>query len=220
MDSMERIVQVVSVIFQLAPGPSHVEDTLQDVKPQERQDQHALVRARTIKLQGQNTWQNLVCDEAAVNHGQDALARVIGCGADHSWAQDDMAASVPMDKTVADLERHRREAVDGFVRPLSVRSGQMRQHELVAAAAVHGQIQLGAGEVLCSTSPIGRVAPLLLYLQQMMLCKCILPNPPKVDSDRGHFPFEVLALGAPPNVHNAVEDNALELRGHDDLSEE
>ena len=62
-------------------------------------------------------------NETTVDHGQQALASVIGCCAYHSWAQDDMASFVPVYETVAHLERHSGKTVYGFIRAFSVRRG-------------------------------------------------------------------------------------------------
>ncbi len=71
-----------------------------------------------------------------VDHTGQALASVICGHTDYTWAQYDVAPAIPMHDAVEYLHRDRREAVDCLRRAFRSRSRHVRQHELVARAAI------------------------------------------------------------------------------------
>ena len=81
------------------------------------------------------------------------------------------------------------------------------------------QIQL-LTRIGCSCScPVGRVAPLLLNLQKVVLRQCLLPHTSQVLWRLCALPLVVFTFGTPPHIDHAVKNDVLEIRAADDTSE-
>ena len=72
----------------------------------------------------------------------------------------------------------------------------------------------------CSCScPVGRVAPLLLNLQKVVLRQRLLPHTSQVLWRLCTLPLVVFTFGTPPHIDHAVKNDVLEIRAADDTSE-
>ena len=72
-----------------------------------------------------------------IDHHHYALYGVVRGGANDPGAEDDMAPPIAMNEPIADLHGHSRDIVQQLVGPFAVCRGQVWQHEVVAAPAVH-----------------------------------------------------------------------------------
>ena len=81
------------------------------------------------------------------------------------------------------------------------------------------QIQL-LTRIGCSCScPVGRVAPLLLNLQKVVLRQCLLPHTSQVLWRLCTLPLVVFTFGTPPHIDHAVKNDVPEIRAADDTWE-
>ena len=108
-----------------------------NVHRQEGKHHDTLVGRRTVALKSKFIRHGVMIFEHAIDEDHQTFNCMVCCGTNDPRTQYDMTTSVSVDQAVADLHGISCNILGQLVRALAVRSRNVWQNELVAAAAIH-----------------------------------------------------------------------------------